>query len=243
MVHRYRMHRSGSVEAADEVFYVTRTGALWNGSIGHARFTIRTPKRPWRVVHPAGYTLASLTETPNRGRGGVTEIVFEMRDWTPRRDLAVYLKNASQAIERMELPCPAPDALAWEMDRARDPRRAREVLREQLGALTDAQLDVCRNLPFAAHGFAFRTAGLRELFYRPVVRQAHPYGYYSNPEDAREEGLDPRGWVVIPLRVNPNYGPALLTATERRYVGWMREELARRAAAGDGTRTDSSDNR
>lgn len=76
-----------------------------------------------------------------------------------------------------------------------------------------------------------------------MVHQAHPYGDYSNPEHAREEGLDPRGWVVISLRLNPSYGPALLTATERRYLVWIREELARRAAAGDGTRTDGSGDR
>lgn len=229
IVHRYRMHRSGSVEAADEVFYVTRTGALWNGPIGHARFTIRTPKRPWRIVHPAGYALASVTETPIPRGGGMTEIVFEMRDWTPERDLAVYLMSAHQALERMQLPCPAPDALAHEVDRATDPSQVRAILRSHLGERTDDELAVCRNLPFAAHGYPFRTARFRELFYRAPTHQADPYGYLT-AEQAREERRDPRAWIAVPFLPNERYDRGLLIAVERRYIGWIRDEQARRRA-------------
>ncbi|MCB9593007.1 MAG: YARHG domain-containing protein [Sandaracinaceae bacterium] len=214
IVHRYQMGSSGSVDGGDEVAYVTRTGALWAGPIGRARFVVRTHRRPWRLSFPAEYQLARYVEEPTAAGPGRTEIVFEQTEWSPRHDLHVYLGRPWNGIETTSAisRCPAPGATGRYVE------RTREALRE----LSDADLATCRNMIFAAHGRPFASAAARETFYRPARRASNPFGF---PE------LSFGGvWSLLGFTENPSWTPSLVTASERAYVGWIREEETRRRA-------------
>jgi len=202
VVHRYRMGQSGSVDGGREVLYVTRTGALWAGTIGRARFTIRTYERPWRLSFPTEYRLARYVEAVHRGHGR-TEIVFEQRAWTPQRDLHVYLGHPFNGLETFagDLDCPPPGGDA-------------ERTREAVARIDPEDLAACRNAVFAAHGRPFSSAALRRFYYRPPRTVPNPLGY---PD--LEFGGD---WTMIHFAPNPRWSPRLLTDAERRYVRAIR---------------------
>lgn len=201
IVHRYRMGQSGSVDGGREVLYVTRTGALWAGPIGRARFTIRTYERPWRLSFPTEYRLERYVEAVHRGHGR-TEIVFEQTAWTPQRDLHVFLGHAFNGLETFgDLDCPAPGG-------------DEERTRERVARIDEDDLAACRNAVFAAHGRPFASAALRRFFYRSPRTVPNAFGY---PE--LEFGGD---WTLIHFAPNPSWSPRLLTEAERRYVRAIR---------------------
>jgi len=206
IVHRYTYESSGSVDG-EIIDYVTRTGKLWNGPIGHARFVVRTFERPWMLEFPAEFALVSLVERPGDQHRGITEIVFEMRDWTPRGDFSLLLATPFRGLEHLSahgLDCPAlHDVVAHERTRESDPKAA-DALAEVLERYDPETLRTCRNLPYAAHGRPFTSHRLRRVFYG------------SKPEVVREAGRTTR--VRVGMRENPAYGRGLLTNDELIYV-------------------------
>jgi len=224
IVHRYRMPRSTFVETRDEVFYVTRTGALWAGPIERARFTVRTPYRPGRLAFPEEYQLQSFVERMDAGEP-MTELVFEQRDWTPTRDLDLHLYESYAVMGQPEVHCPDPTALDYYTRRLREriDERERRRMREQLArintrfrSLDDAQRRICRNMVFAIHGYAFRSADLRRIFYPPPHQTVDPFGYMSE-EEARE-AEDAPVYTVVLLQQNPEYSRSLVRPFENRYL-------------------------
>jgi hypothetical protein len=225
IVHRYRMHRSSFVETRDELFYVTRTGSLWSGPIGRARFTVRTPYRPGRLAFPQEYRVARFVERTGDG-GPVSEVVFEMRNWTPTHDLDLHLSDTYVISGHSDVRCPDPGAYGYVRTRlaeqitAAERRRLRERLTRmdaRARSLDDRRRRVCRNMVFAIHGYHFRSADLQRLFYRPPQRTTDPFGYGLD----EEEGEDARVYTVLGLTENPEFSQSLLTPLERRYLRWL----------------------
>jgi hypothetical protein len=155
VVHRYNHAMSSSVDGRF-VTYITRTGALWSGPIGSARFTIRALERPWVLLHSRSFKLSSYTEQRKDARTAVTELVFEMKDWTPTEDLFVGLYGAQFGVR-----CPGSLYFVG--------ATPEEELREELRELSEEELRTCRNMPYAHHGYIFKDEALNAAFYRAAV--------------------------------------------------------------------------
>jgi len=202
VVHQYNTGQSTSVDGR-EVSYITRTGGLWNGPIGSARFTIRTLQRPWAMRWPATFKLESYVERPTGPGKGVTEIVFAMKSWTPKEDLDLLLANPWFSPR-----CPGHPFLGNGMSDAE--------LRQTLREADDSELSGCHNLPYAHHGYTFKDKDLQERFY-PA-------------EGASLVGEDSPN-AAVEFMPNPAYSPDLLTLKEHRYVAIVKEEVKRRKKA------------
>jgi hypothetical protein len=207
IVHHYGYDPSGSVDGAT-IDYVTRTGKLWNGPIGKARFVVRTIDRPWMLEYPEEFVLVSVTEAPGGAHRGVTEIVFEMKEWTPVGDFALLMANPFRGGEHLAgsggPECPEfYRVVQLERDSAKDEKAGAE-LDELLGKFDAATLRTCRNLPYAAHGRPFLSKKLRRAFYRAPTK-----GKF---------GHDARMWIRAGMRENPSYARGLLTNDELVYV-------------------------
>ena len=203
--HRYVYDRSRSV-MGDHLSYLTKTGALWNGPIEHARFTVRTPYRPWMVVAPGEYRITSHVERTVEGKdGGVNETVFEARAFTPEEDFAVFLVSVfmSGAMMHGLEDCP----FFYEPDDT-----------EAFDAAPVETLRLCRALVYARHGKTFDDAALNERF----------YGEREPSEEMRVYlmGWESPSWVA--LRPNPEFSEALLTAEDRAYVAAIDAAIARK---------------
>ena len=213
VAHSYSYDRSLSVDG-EWVNYLTRTGALWSGPIGSARFTVRTPVRPWGASWPPEFVLRSYRETPRRG-GSTTEFVFEMKDWTPTRDFVVQMFNEYVALEHHGYACPM---TPW----AEDPVSFAEELRK----LDTDLLRVCRNLPYARHGYRFKKPALASLYYKPARTALCTDGFH--PAGCPDEKDPAYAWTWLVFRENPDYAPSLLTRVEQQYIRSIRGEESRR---------------
>lgn len=215
VVHRYHHAASQSVDGP-WLHYITRTGALWNGPIGRARFTVRMGWRPWGAGFSSNFTLKSYQERPVDGGGGQTEVVFEMEDWRPTRDLVIQFSNGVTDFD-----CPG-----WSFMRGYDTdKKGEEALREELRGVPRDMLRTCRNLPYAVHGYTFKDRTLNEFFYKPLKTGR---GFVLYPDDEAEDG---ETWTRFGLRPNKLYQPSLLTTWEQRYVSMVKDEEARRQSA------------
>lgn len=213
--HHYTYDRSFTAVLGENVFYLTRTGALWNGPIGEARFTIRTPNPPWVVEHPRAFRLASW-DRGVVGRRAVTTLVFEARDWRPAEDFGVLLGDSAQ----LEAGTAVGDGSVDLSDCAvgfRGPGRSREDRRYAAETLRDAssdQLVGCMNVALALSGAAIPDARWRRAL-------------YDGPARVSGMGDD---WIVEPLRPTTSFTPAQMPAAHAAFVRRIEAELARRAA-------------
>lgn len=218
--HSYTYDASYSVEG-EWVDYLTRTGAFWAGPIGRARFTVRMPHKPLGVVVPPEYTLRSYTEKLV-GKKAQTELVFEMQRWTPTRDFAVYFPSDLN-LNQGSCPRVQEIAAAWEAAGRKD----EVVIRDHLQSLDKEELRICRNWPYARHGYSFKSKDLQQHFYQAPSTF---YGYPWYPGQAEDAERTPENlWSYLPLRVNPDFSPALLTSREQLYI-----KLAKAAEAAPG---------
>ena len=201
IVHTYAHNASASVEGPF-VNYVTRTGTLWNGPIGRARFTVRTTERPWALQWPRAFVLTSFVE---RRRAGdfVTEMVFEMANWTPSEDFFLQMGNPILGFDANGLTdCPPPyDLMA--------PGEDLSEFRAEVAKLSDADLALCARVPHALHGRVFPEDDWNERFYD---RQT-PLG-----SSWRSRGFHP----------NPFYDQSALTKFDRDWLGVYEAVLAAR---------------
>ena len=217
--HRYRFS-AGMGIGYQLVEYITRTGALWDGPIGSAEFVVVPRRMPHGISWPAGLALAGFEEQLGEGHRQV-RYRFTAEDWTPTTDfeVALYDRLGSSEIPRMnrvELPCPKAWAEPQGSDDAPSP----------LGALSDAELALCRNLPYARHGYPFRRADLRAVYYRelPVL---------GNEQGELEYGMNRRFRIAAP---NPFYSDALLDEDDRAYLAAIAAAQARHQGAKTGPR-------
>lgn len=205
VVHEYAYDMNQGVGGA-WVDYVTKTGTLWNGPIGKARFTLRMPERPWDVGYLPGYSLDTY-QTKMVGRKPVTELTFQMASWTPTNNLMVEFPTPGDTWSRRGLEdCP--------LLRPFEQRDAREIkaARKQLEKLTDARLRVCRNIPYAHHGYEFKDSSLRAIFYRGRI----PSEQFDEP-------------TRLGFAYNPGFDAKMLTRAEHRYIAAIKREEKSRA--------------
>ena len=208
VVHKYQMGLSGSFMQETELLYVTKTGALWNGPIGSARFTIRTKQRPWGFGFPKTYNLESFT-TKREGKKARTEIVFAMKDWTPTQDLTVVLGADYMPFKGCPSPLMFVDTVYDHEDKL-DIERAKKELEE----LSTAQLRQCRNLVYARHGYTFKDKKLGEFFYehsKPTAAKETKWGY-------NQTLYPPEDYKVLIYKQNLNYTPDMLTERDSKWV-------------------------
>lgn len=213
--HRYTYDRSFTAVLGENVFYLTRTGALWNGPIGQARFTVRTPNPPWVVEHPRSLPLVSWDRGVVGGRG-VTTLVFEVRDYRPTEDFGLLLGDAA----RVETGEPIGDGSVDVTECAgglRGPGRTpaqRRLLDEALRESSPEELAGCRNLALALSGAPLGDPRWTRAFYGPSTRTS---------------GMG-EGWVVETLRPATTFAPAQMPPVHGAFVRRIDAELARRAA-------------
>lgn len=218
ILHTYNYHPSSSGSDV-QVQFVTRTGAGWNGPIGSARFTVRTPYKPWAFSYAREFQLVSHTERAVEGSGPVHEIVFENHDWTPRGDLQATLVTTSAVFIAVNT------SARWvgsELGLGPDcptfpPSGAATVEDEVLSAEDAAALRLCRDAIYALHGRTFGRPALDRRFY-PIARRLRVT-------------TQPGYTTVLTVEPNPSYTDALLTSEERRYVALIDRMLARSRAA------------
>lgn len=211
VVHTYHHGWSGTAGGPNTLSYITRTGALWNGPIGQARFTIRMRERPWSLVYPNTYTLTHYASRPEDKR--TTEIVFEQTNWTPTQNLEL---SFGTALSTSFGPCPQADSAALQADLA-EPTLAHAQL--DFGDLNDADLRLCRNLPFAHHGYVFNDQALNERFYTAP----EPVSGFFDDDD------EPKTFIRVGFRRNPNFDASTLSAEERGYIKLVQQLEAARA--------------
>ena len=218
--HRYRFS-SGMGIGFEEVRYITRTGALWNGPIGSAEFVVSPRTAAHGLSWPEDFRFAGFEERlGDADEPGRIAYRFAAKDWTPKQDFVVALHGwplaSSLATEKgIKLPCPDAAQITSgdpATDSAPDPGAD-----EMLAALTEADLALCRNLPYARHGYPFQRPELRATFDREV----------EVPGD--EDGPSRRRFRLG--AANPFYSDALLDDTDRAYLAAIQREQDRRIAA------------
>jgi YARHG domain len=213
--HRYRFSAGAGI-GFEEVAYITRTGAFWNGPIDSAEFVLSPRTAAFGLSWPADFGFAGFEERIGTGGGeGRVAYRFETRDWTPRQDFVVSLHGwpipSTLAGEKgLALPCPDPAAL-MDGDASSEP-----AADGPLSGSSDADLGLCRNLPYARHGYPFQRAELQETLYREVPV---PDGGGASPRRFR---------LAAPNRF---FNDALLDDTDRAYIAAIRAEQGRRTGA------------
>jgi hypothetical protein len=219
ITHRYTYDSSSSVEG-QWVDYLTRTGALWGAPIGRARFTVRTPWRPLGITYPPEYKLQRYTERLDANQEPQTELVFELTQWTPTRDFAVYFPGEHNLGEG---DCPR----VWEVWATWQERKDdAATIAAHFASLDQAALALCRNWPYARHGYPFKKRALADHFYKKPF-EFYGLPWYPGMGDGEERAPD-RRWRFVGAQPNPDFTPALLTLPELRYVALIRQEEARR---------------
>jgi len=208
VVHNYQMGTSGSSMQDEWVSYVTKTGSLWNGPIGSAKFTIKLLRRPWGFSYPADYKLKSY-ETEKDGKH--TSIVFAMKNWVPKQDLNLLLGSQFTGMAK----CPPMQQVIWEVYQSEDEPQV-DLMDEYFKSMSDADLRKCRNLVYAAHGYTFKDKKLQKLFYK-----------YQTPVDEEKTrgfwGYSGYNWTegskkAVVFAPSSNYSPDHLTKDEVKWV-------------------------
>lgn len=212
IIHRYEMGISTSVERELNFDYVTKTGALWGAPIGEATFIIRVKRRPYGFVFPKGYQLTEFEHV-----SGMTQVAFQQKNWIPTNDLMVTFNYHASMFG-----CPPMRELLAEHT---GPVTQDTVL--PLVAMTDVLdlegLRVCRNIPYARHGYRFKKKSLADRLYQyraptslPLLQRS--YGSYAVPQE-EEAG----GYLGVLFRESPHYDPKMLTAEELTWVRIFKE--------------------
>lgn len=204
VVHSYLYDRSSGVDWWG-TRYLTRTGALWAGPIGHARFTVRLPGAVWYAMVPDAFQVTRFAEVANPGGvGSHTEIVAEVRDWTPSRDFEIYLPGPS--IDAM-----SDEGLCVGFGQDLDAEEAAAVV----SGYDTSLLRACRNHLYALHGYGFKDAALRARYLG-----APP----ATPDWASQSGLR-----LHPRPENPAFTPAWFSPGEKTLLDAIVAEEKRRA--------------
>ena len=208
ITHRYEMGISTSTEGEVNFDYVTKTGSLWGAPIGTATFVIRLNRRPNGFVFPKEYQLVGYELVE-----GMTEVTFRQTQWKPSADLLVAFNYDAVSIFK----CPAIREVISEIS---GPITREKVLplAKLVSDLSSEQLRVCRNLPYATHGYRFKSQKLRGTFYRyaqPVPLSTLKKDYVAFTGPSPEEATD---FLAVIFRLSEHYTPQLLSKDELRWV-------------------------
>ena len=129
--------------------------------------------------------------------GDGLKIKFDIEPWGSGDDCVAMLLRNERAIDSR-----------GSMD---DPLSDAEYARMVKG-MTDAQLEICRNTPYALHGYRFKRKDLR----------AH---FYADAEPGR-----------LRFAPNPSFKPSLISARAVALIRRIKAEEARRRSAGKAPR-------
>lgn len=146
--HRYRVETGESSNGDRFMDYVIRTGSLWGGSIGHARFTVRFPAYAFEVQAQLS---PDFKVTPPRmvdGPDPYTELVAEAKAFRPTKDLQ-FRFNARADNAKVSEGIPSFE----------------QVQRDGSAEAVSQRM----NLLYASKGFEFRSKELRTKFYADTV--------------------------------------------------------------------------
>jgi hypothetical protein len=220
--HDYRVPSSYDSTGGQSVVYVTRTGSMWGKPIGRARFTFRYPPRVCTLDTPAesGGQMASIPFAEFRlveeNAQLVAEAVYETRDWTPQGDVDFYVQPCAIAGDYADREhpklCPGHEALSRHAyGRTNtygdvEPISPVDVVKSLVG-LSQEQLRICKNYPFASYGRPFTDAALSQAFYgaaKPV----------------------PSSGPLRPFEASAHYTDQLLTQQDWRWVRIVEEAIA-----------------
>jgi hypothetical protein len=239
IVHHFEHTPSSSVDGY-QANYLTRTGKFWKGTIGEATFEVRVPRRHYYLAFPKEYELVEREHSERID--GDWRYVFKTRDWTPEDNFHVHFgnfvegpgprcaripdidraydeavqkmsckdegvrctksgKKLNKAARKVALTNAGEELLAF----ARDSGDAGDRSDEEL-------LRICRNTPYALHGYPFEDEKLRSLFY-PDAFQTHCQ--YCGPD---EKGEYPDRWTRAFHAPNPDFTTELMSQTEMKYI-------------------------
>jgi len=174
IVHEYAMEPGGSITGAAWVDYITRTGALWAGTIGEATFTFILPQQ--------AMLLAMVPEVPVSvtREGDKIHVVFTHSGWEPEHDLTLHY-----ALTDVMLPWTIgeePGGFDWDLAMKRSGVRSHcralgdldpgavlnglevERVATELAA-SSSDLRLCRNAIYARRGKIFEDESLNRYFY------------------------------------------------------------------------------
>lgn len=218
VVHRYNYGWSAG-EHGSEVLYITKTGALWSGSIGKARFTILHDRAPFAIRYPRGYKLAFFGDKAYGGECR-TQVVLERSNWTPTDDLRVELIDTEMAASYLGYETIDCIGVMRVIGEDKIPEDVMQYISgDKLRYFSDEEVDYCASLIEALHGRPFKNKALHKRFYEVEL-----------DEEIREFRFHKETPIAL-LRPNPNYSPKCLSKAESVWVETFRGELARRAKA------------
>jgi hypothetical protein len=244
--HSFRMGSSGSVSVAcqRELSYITRTGRLWKGPIGKARFVVSTNHVFDAIAFPKEYQLESYDRHVIR-KGSITgsKLVLEVENWTPKEDLQIILMGrcGEGAVTGFYTgdTCPNDD---WreirKLVKAREKGEPSEAAeRKYLEKFDAKQLRLCRNMVYAKYGYPFQSKKLRRRFYRhePGAIDRYPPQYCDRKLEGEEPGEEKsypaycRKMRMILYTPEEGFSPNMLSRREMLYVRMLRDEERRRA--------------
>jgi MYXO-CTERM domain-containing protein len=207
IVHRY-VHDRTFVAAGfvEELHYLTRTGASWNGPIGEAEFIVRVPYVPRGVVAHRDYPLERRLIRDSGVPRGVSLRAL-VRDLRPTNDFTVLFAGIDGfgPPQLTAANCPMIEDVVEAMPE--------EVTLELARVPTDA-LQICAAALETQYGADVGP----EL--TAVLDRARTS---SDVLDMFMEGV-----VVVPPHSLPDYTPEWLPPPERAYVERLKAEAARR---------------
>lgn len=174
--HTYRHGLSEHINGGEDLTYITRTGALWAGPIGSARFRIRLPFRPWGVVLGDWADALSGFSVSSDATGTQTELTFTRTQWEPDGDMRLAFGPGMATLDTPALlaGCPAPTDI-FDSEVARDSLDS-SALENAVSTLSDEKLRLCRNAVFARHGRTFKDPALNSFFYGGGAFRLHEAG-------------------------------------------------------------------
>ncbi|MFP4599032.1 MAG: YARHG domain-containing protein [Persicimonas sp.] len=224
--------------------YLTTTGALWRGDIGKARFTVKVPKEHYSISFPRDYKLTERTRKKTKKTDQWT-YVLETSNWTPKSDFGVFFATVPPPKLRM---CPNIDYVASQYAKMRGDEACagteehcalEKVSEEYFGDLSTEQARICRNMPYALHGYRFKDDKLHEAFDKgPGLAEC-----MGCAPDAKVPG-GPTDLGVAYLTPFDHFTPEMLSKRDLLYVrlAKLREEATQKEASqkdsGDAKRDD-----
>ena len=232
--HKYFMGISTSIEGERSFQYITKTGAMWGAPIGKAKFSISVRRRPIGFHFLNEYILKDY-ET-QAGNDGLSTVVFEQENWIPSRDLELtFTYGMTQTFG-----CPQINSYYMETDKLL--KRVKQILASPIAKvkpkpedefattlvneslkLSKRDLRLCRNLPFARHGYQFKSRDLNSRLYQyaqatPLSKMRQDYRSYTYSDD--EEELKRFSGVLF--RPSKYYSQDRLSKDEWLYIKIMK---------------------
>lgn len=235
ITHNY-FYKTSSYVDGKSLRYVTKTGALWNGPIGKATFTIIFPFRPFSLSFHESYKPLTVHHYQNSSSQKIgTKIIFQMNHWTPTEDLHLVYNGHQFSPQVMFENCPSSYEIKnlftkynshTQMDEALSPQESLKKQKQLFAKIKNPAL--CRNLVYAIHGYSFKNPKWNNIFYK------QPSFFESdNPYTAQSYGFTQpiikKRYKHYGLSPNPFFSMNDLSTEEKKYTQLLKKEEERRA--------------